>query len=176
MHSAKVISAIFTSSTFLVHSWSNSSTNFFLHLQFLWSKYLPTSHDLSHSHSQLLQFQTDPLSHTPLSINYLHSHLNLSSLSTLFIITNPLHLIYIYTCTFHAILCVSFYFMCFSFLQHQKHTLYMDHRYCYNYAAFVCFNTKKIKCRPITININNIWSYLTFLIRHWNIFHTVAFS
>ena len=51
---------------------------FFLHLLFLYSKYSPTSHDLSHSHSQLPGFQAYPLSHKPLSINYLHSHLHLS--------------------------------------------------------------------------------------------------
>ena len=32
---------------------------------------------LSHSHSKLLGFQINPLSHTPLSINSLHSHLHL---------------------------------------------------------------------------------------------------
>ena len=36
-------------------------------------------HDLSHSHSQLLRFQINSLSHIPLSINSLHSHLHLSS-------------------------------------------------------------------------------------------------
>ena len=36
------------------------------------------SHDLSHSHSQLQGFQVNPLSHIPLSINSLHSHLHLS--------------------------------------------------------------------------------------------------
>ena len=36
-------------------------------------------HDLSHSHSQLLGFQINPLSHVPLPINSLHSHLHLSS-------------------------------------------------------------------------------------------------
>ena len=51
----------------------------FLHLQFILSKYSPISHDLSHSHSQLLRFQINPLSNIPLSINYLHSHLHLSS-------------------------------------------------------------------------------------------------
>ena len=38
------------------------------------------SYDLSHSHLQLLGFQTNPLSHSLLSINSsLHSHLHLSS-------------------------------------------------------------------------------------------------
>ena len=66
--------AIFTSSIFSVHSSISLSTNFVLHLQFSWSKYSPTSHDLSHSHSQLLEFQINRL-----SINSLHSHLHLSS-------------------------------------------------------------------------------------------------
>ena len=84
LYSVKVISAIFPSSTFSVHSSAelrstNLSTIFFLHLQFAQHKYSPTSHDLLHSHSQLLGFQIDPLSHTPLSINSLHSHLHLSS-------------------------------------------------------------------------------------------------
>ena len=42
------------------------------------SKFSLTLHTLSHSHSQLLGFQINPLSHTPLSINSLHSHLHLS--------------------------------------------------------------------------------------------------
>ena len=36
------------------------------------------SHDLSHSNSNILGFQINPLSHLPLSINSLHSHLDLS--------------------------------------------------------------------------------------------------
>ena len=36
-------------------------------------------HDLSHSHSQLLASQINPLSHIPLSTNSLHSNLHLSS-------------------------------------------------------------------------------------------------
>ena len=35
-------------------------------------------HDLSHSRSQLLGFQINPLLHIPLSISLLHSHLHLS--------------------------------------------------------------------------------------------------
>ena len=71
-------SAIFTSSIFSVHSSISLSTNFFQHLQFSQSKYSPISLDLSHSDSQLLGFQIDPLSHTSLSIKYLHSRLHLS--------------------------------------------------------------------------------------------------
>ena len=55
-----------------------SSTLLFLHLQFLQSRYFPTSHDLLHSQSPLLGFQINPLSHFPLSVNYLHSHRYLS--------------------------------------------------------------------------------------------------
>ena len=35
-------------------------------------------------------------------------------------------------------------------------------------AAFTCFNTKGKKERPHTINVNNFWSYSTFLIAHRN--------
>ena len=45
-----VISVIFTSLAFSVHSSTSFSTNFFLHLQFSGSKYPPISHDLLHSH------------------------------------------------------------------------------------------------------------------------------
>ena len=62
-----------------VHSSTNLSNIFFLHLQFSQSKYSPTSHDLSHPHLQLPGFQINPLSHSHLSINYLHSDLHLSS-------------------------------------------------------------------------------------------------
>ena len=41
--------------------------------------YSSMSHDLSHSQSQLLGFQINPLSHIPLPINSLHLHLHLSS-------------------------------------------------------------------------------------------------
>ena len=73
--------AIFISSNFPVHATISLSTNFLFlfFIQFSQSKYSPTSHDLSYSHSQLLGLQINPLSHTPLSINSLHSHLHLSS-------------------------------------------------------------------------------------------------
>ena len=35
-------------------------------------------------------------------------------------------------------------------------------------AAFTCFNTKRIKSRIITINVNNFRFYFTFFISHWN--------
>ena len=77
--SNKVISAIFVSSIFSVHSSTNLSTNIFPHQQFSQSKYSLTSHDLSNSNSQLLGFQINHLLHTPLSINILRSRLHLSS-------------------------------------------------------------------------------------------------
>ena len=82
--SARVILAIVTSSTVSVHSSTelrsaNLSTNLFLYSQFLHSKYSLKLQDLYHSHSQLLGFQINPLSHTSLSNNSLHSHLHLSS-------------------------------------------------------------------------------------------------
>ena len=72
LHLCIFLPAIFTSSIFSVHSSTNLSTNLFRRFQFLESRYSPTSHDLSHSHSHLLGFQIYPLSHTPLSINSLH--------------------------------------------------------------------------------------------------------
>ena len=55
-HSAKVIFVIFFSTAISVHSSTNLSTNFFLYLQFSYSKSSPISHDLSNSLSQLLRF------------------------------------------------------------------------------------------------------------------------
>ena len=44
--------SIVTISILSIHSSIINSTNFFLHLQFLLSKYSPILQDLSHSHSQ----------------------------------------------------------------------------------------------------------------------------
>ena len=64
-----------------VHSSTNLSIRVFLQTQLLESKCSPIPLDLSHSQSQLLGFQLNPLSHTLLSIkSSLHSHLHLSSL------------------------------------------------------------------------------------------------
>ena len=35
-------------------------------------------------------------------------------------------------------------------------------------TAFTCFNAIKNRNRVISININNLWSYFTFLIVHGN--------
>ena len=66
------------SSIFTILSSTSGSTNFFYTYNLKNLKYLATPQDLSLSHSQLLGFQINPLSHTPLSINSLHSHLHLS--------------------------------------------------------------------------------------------------
>ena len=106
--SAKVILAIFTSSKFLVHSSTNLSTNLFLHLQFSLSKYSPTLHDLSHSHSQLLGFQINSSSQLLLTINSLHLHQHLSYSNVAYSYKH-LHLIYIYIYKFRTILYVLFH-------------------------------------------------------------------
>ena len=102
--SPEAILASFTSSTFSVHSSVSLSTTFFLHVQFSQSKYSPALHDLSHSHSQLLGFEINILSHTPLSIIFLHSHLHLSSFQRYYY--KRLHRIFICIYKFHAILYV----------------------------------------------------------------------
>ena len=102
-------STSFVSSIFSVHFSTSLSTNFFLDLQFSWSKYSPILQDLSYSHSQLVGFQTNPLSNTTLSINSLHSHLHLSSLQRcllLQILLFNLHLYLEVSC--HFICLVSF--------------------------------------------------------------------
>ena len=76
LHLSSLLSKVFltklVSLIFPVHSSTNGSINF--------QQYSTILQDLLHSHSQLLGFQTYPLSNTPLSINSLHSHLHLSSL------------------------------------------------------------------------------------------------
>ena len=106
LSSARVILAIFTSSTISVHSSVSLLTIFFLHLQFSQSKYSLTSQDLSHSHSQLLGFQINPLSHTTLSINSLHLHLCLSSFQRCLLLQSP-------ASNLHLHLHVSCHSMCF---------------------------------------------------------------
>ena len=60
---------------------------------------------LSHSHSQLLGFQINPLSHSPLSTNSLHSHLHLS-------LFHRCLLLQIILSNLHIHLQVSCHFMC----------------------------------------------------------------
>ena len=70
--------SFFTSSIFSAHYSTNLSANLFLHLKFSYSKYSPTSHDLLHSHLQLLGFQYILYRIHLLSINSLDSHQHLS--------------------------------------------------------------------------------------------------
>ena len=62
----KVTLVISFPSVFSLHSSTNLSINVFLNLQFSKFKYSPTSHDLSHSYSQLLGLQINLLSYIPL--------------------------------------------------------------------------------------------------------------
>ena len=101
--SARVILASFTSLLVSVHSSTSLSANFFLHLQFLQSKYSPISHDLSHLHSQLLGFQINPLSHT-LYQSILGIHTCIYLRSSVVYCYKHLHLVYINIYMSHAIL------------------------------------------------------------------------
>ena len=101
--SAKAILASFTSSIVSVYLSINLSTNFFLHLQFSFSKYSLKSQFLSHSHSQLLGFQINPLSQIPLSTDSLHSHLQLFLFHRCLLletISSNLHLHLYFSCHF----------------------------------------------------------------------------
>ena len=97
--------SIVTISMFFVHSSISGSTNFFLHLQLKLSKYLLITQDLSHSHSQLLGLKINLLSHSPLSINSLHSQLHLS-------LFHRCLLLQITLSNLHIHLQVSCHFMC----------------------------------------------------------------
>ena len=174
-NSTEVISNSLISSTFSVYSSTNLSTNLFLYLQFWLSKYSLKSDGLSHSHSQLLGFQIDPLSHAPLSINSLLSYLNLSSFQRCLLLqtlsSNPhLHL---------HVSCHSMSYFISSWHQIKYFNIQIFNnigniQFCRwiidiitTTTAFTCFNTKRKKHRIIRININNLWSYFTFLIVHW---------
>ena len=92
---------------FSVHSSTSLSTNFFLHLQFSQSKYLPISQDLSHSHSQLLGFQINPY-------RILLYQLILCVYTCIYLYSSVthyckhFHLVCTCICKFHAILYASF--------------------------------------------------------------------
>ena len=62
--------------------------------------------DLLHSDSQLLGFQINPLSHKPLSIHSLHSHLHLSSFQRCLLLQTPASKLYL-------LLHISCHSMCF---------------------------------------------------------------
>ena len=97
--------SIVTISMFFVHSSISGSTNFFLHLQLKLSKYSLITQDLSHSHLQLLGLKINLLSHSPLSINSLHSQLHLS-------LFHRCLLLQITLSNLHIHLQVSCHFMC----------------------------------------------------------------
>ena len=95
--------AIFTSWIFSVHSSTNLPTHFFLYLQCSKSKCSPTSHDLSHSHLQLLEFQIQ-LYHIHLYQSTLCIHICIHQHPNVVCYYKRLHLIQIYTYQFHVTL------------------------------------------------------------------------
>ena len=176
LFSDMVIVASFTSSTVSVHSSTNLSTNFFLHLQFSQSKYSPTSHGLSHLHSQLLGFQINPLLHTPLSINSLHSHLHLSLFQRYLLLqklASNLHLHLQFPC--HSMSLVSLLLnirlktLTFKFFTTSGTHIFTKGSLILLqlplHLLLLILKEKK-KHRLITTNINNLWSYFAFLIAH----------
>ena len=120
----------------------------------------------------------NPSSHTPLSINSLHSHLHLFLFQRCLLLQTlvpNLHSHLQVSC--HSIYLISL------FLDIKLNTLTI--KFYYNIrntdfcirivdtittaTIFTCFNTKWKKHMLISININNLWwSCFTFLIVHWN--------
>ena len=103
-----------------------------------------------HQHDMIYYIRT-------LSIHSLDSHLYLSSFQR-FYYYKRLHLICIYTYTFHAILCAPFHYFNICVFNNIRTT-----HFCIwitdivtTTTAFTCFNTKRTKYRLITININII--------------------
>ena len=101
--SVKAISVIFTSSIFSVDSSINLSTNFFLHLQFSQSEYSPTS-QIYHIHTHSYQDSKQILCHIHLYQLILCIHTCIYHHSNVVYYYKRLHIINIYTYTFHAIL------------------------------------------------------------------------
>ena len=81
----------------LIYQWAPS------YIYNFQSKYSLTLHDLSHSDSHILGFQTNPSSYLPLSINSLNLHLHLSLFNVAYYYKH-LHLIYIYMNKSYAII------------------------------------------------------------------------
>ena len=106
--SARVTLVSFTSSTVSLHSSINLSANLFLYLQFLLSKYSLKSHDLLHSHSQLLGFHTYSIQIRLYQL-ILYIHICIYFYYNDVYYYKQLHLIHIHIYMFHAILCFLFH-------------------------------------------------------------------
>ena len=171
-NSFEVIFAIFTSPIFSLLSSTNLSTNLFLNLQFSWSKYSPTSHDLSHSHSQLLGFQ----------INLLAENLYQSIFciyTSIYLYSNVVYYYKTFASNLYLHLHVSCHFTCldsldleiklntltFMFLITSHFCIWIINIVAIT-ATFTSFNTKRINNGLITINTNKFWFYFTFVISH----------
>ena len=119
-------------------------TNFFLHLQFKWFKYSLISLDLSHSYSQLLGFQVNPLSNA-------HYQSIFNILTWIYLHSNVVY--------YYKHLHLINWGLCIWIINVIETT-----------TTFTYFNTVRIKWRFINVNINNLWSYFTLLITHWSTF------
>ena len=172
LHSIEFVSASLVSSIFSVHSSTNLFTNFSLHVQFLQSKYSLKSQDLQHQHSQLLGFQINPLSHAPLSINSLQFHLLLSFQRYLLLQTPMLNLHLHLHVSSHSMRLVSLFpETTLNTLTFKFFTTSRTHNFAHGLLILLQLSLhllvlilKEKKHWIISININNLWSYFTFLI------------
>ena len=144
---------IFTCYFYFFNSFSifltNLSANLFLHLQVLPSKYSPTLHGLSHSHSQLLGFQICSLSHTPLSMISLLSQRHLSSFQRCLLLQNlasslhlHLHLLCHFMCLVSLVLDVRLNTLTFQFCATSRTHIFAYGSlilYCYSYHCIYLF-------------------------------------
>ena len=121
------------------------------------------------------RFQIDPLSHTPLLINSLHSHLHLSSFQRCLLLetlAGSLHLHLPVSCHSDCfvllVLGIRLNTLTFKFF-----AISGTHNVAYRLidvvettTAFTYFNTKRKRHSFFPININNLWSYFALLIVH----------
>ena len=133
------------------------------------------SHDLSHSQSQLLGFQVNPLSHLSLSLNsFLHSHLHLSSFHFCLLLktlASSLHLYLQVSChsvcfvitPWHQIECFDIYV--FKNILNTPFNIWIID-ITTTPTAFIYINTKMIKHRLIIVDIYYFCSCFTILIIH----------
>ena len=98
------------------------------------------------AHSDLLGFQIYPLSHTPLSINSLHSHLHLSSFQRCLLLqtfASSLHLHLHVSCHFMSLVSLVFYIglntLTFKFFTTSGTHIFAYGSYYYNYHCIYLF-------------------------------------
>ena len=125
---------------------------------------------LSHSHSKILGFQINYLSHISLSNN---SHLHLFLFQRWLLlqtIASNLHLHLHFSCysinLVSLVLDIRLNTFTFKFFYNIRNTNFWIRiiNIITTAATFAYFNTKRIKCRIITININNLVSHSWYFI------------